>query len=458
MTTFSTLPLDPRLLPGLDALNLQTLTPIQQQALPALLEGRDLLGRAPTGSGKTVAFALALLSRIDLGLTRVQAVVLCPTRELADQVGKQIRKLAVGLPNLKLSLLYGGVALQPQIASLAQHDPHVVVGTPGRIQELLRKKHLHLRSVRTLVLDEADRMLDMGFEEAMREVVGRIPADRQTLLFSATFPDAIRAIADSLMREPVEVHVEGAASAPKIEEWFYEVTHGQRIEHLIALLRAHQPDACVVFCNTRQDVSDVATQLQAQGISALALHGDLEQRERDEVLVRFAQHSCRILVASDVAARGLDIVHLDMVANFELPTDAESYQHRIGRTARAGRDGVAINLVSPREMPRALALEKARGAAINWGRIPPPSTRQDPALPAPMTSLRIDAGKTDKLRPGDILGALTGSAGLPASVVGKIDIFPTRSYVAIARDSAGKALDRLRLGRIKGRNFRVRSL
>ena len=201
MTTFSTLPLDPRLLPGLDALNLQTLTPIQQQALPALLEGRDLLGRAPTGSGKTVAFALALLSRIDLGLTRVQAVVLCPTRELADQVGKQIRKLAVGLPNLKLSLLYGGVALQPQIASLAQHDPHVVVGTPGRIQELLRKKHLHLRSVRTLVLDEADRMLDMGFEEAMREVVGRIPADRQTLLFSATFPDAVRNAAPTRNRE-----------------------------------------------------------------------------------------------------------------------------------------------------------------------------------------------------------------------------------------------------------------
>lgn len=458
MTTFSTLPLDPRLLPGLDALNLQTLTPIQQQALPALLEGRDLLGQAPTGSGKTVAFALALLSRIDLGLTRVQAVVLCPTRELADQVGKQIRKLAVGLPNLKLSLLYGGVALQPQIASLAQHDPHVVVGTPGRIQELLRKKHLHLRSVRTLVLDEADRMLDMGFEESMREVVGRIPADRQTLLFSATFPEAIRAIADSLMREPVEVHVEAAATAPKIEEWFYEVTHDRRIECLIALLRAHQPDACVVFCNTRQDVSDVAAQLQAQGISALALHGDLEQRERDEVLVRFAQRSCRILVASDVAARGLDIAHLDMVANFELPTDAESYQHRIGRTARAGRDGVAINLVTPREMPRALALEKARGAAIHWGRMPPSSTRQDPTLPAPMTSLRIDAGKTDKLRPGDILGALTGSAGLPASAVGKIDIFPTRSYVAIARGSADKALERLHQGRIKGRNFRVRSL
>ena len=455
---FAALNLDPRLLPGLDTLNLRAMTAIQQQALPALLTGRDLMGEAPTGSGKTVAFALALLSRIDLGTARVQALVLCPTRELADQVGKQIRKLAVGLPNLKLSLLYGGVALGPQIGSLSQHDPHVVVGTPGRIQELLRKKHLHLAGVRTLVLDEADRMLDMGFEEAVREVVSKTPAGRQTLLFSATLPDSIRGMAGSMLRDPLEVRVEGAQTAPDIEEWFYEVELPRKPEALAALLLSEHPESCVVFCNTRQDVAALAEDLGGRGFSVLALHGEMEQRERDEVLVQFAHRSCRILVASDVAARGLDVERLAMVVNYELPTDAETYQHRIGRTARAGRTGRALNLVTPREMPRALALEKARGGALNWGRVPPAGAKLSNALAAEMVSLRIDAGKTDKLRPGDILGALTGEAGLPAKAVGKIDVFPTRSYVAIERSQAGQALKRLQEGRIKGRNFRVRKV
>jgi len=458
MTTFASLDLPAALLPGLDALNLQQMTAVQAQALPGLLAGRDVLAQAPTGSGKTVAFALALLRRIDLSLQRAQALVLCPTRELADQVGKQIRKLGIGLPNLKLSLLYGGVALRPQIASLEQHDPHIVVGTPGRIQELLRKKHLHLGGVRVLVLDEADRMLDMGFEEAIREIVGKLPSPRQSLLFSATFPESIRAIATGLLRAPLEVQVAGAADVPAIDERFYEVDLADKPSALAALLHAERPESCVVFCNTRQDVNARTAELQARGFSALALHGELEQRDRDEVLVQFANRSCRVLVASDVAARGLDVEGLAMVVNYELPTDGDGYRHRIGRTARAGRRGQALSLVTAREMPRALALEAATGKPLTWSRLPPAGSRLSNALGAAMISLRIDAGKTDKLRPGDILGALTGEAGLPAKAVGKIDVFPTRSYVAIEREHASRALERLQSGRIKGKNFRVRRI
>jgi len=457
MTSFSTLNLPPALLPGLDALGLTEMTAIQQQSLPDLLAGRDVLAQAPTGSGKTVAFALGVLSRIDLATSRVQAVVLCPTRELADQVGKQIRKLGTGLPNLKLSLLYGGVPLGPQIASLSQHDPHIVVGTPGRIQELLRKKHLHLAGARSLVLDEADRMLDMGFEEAIREIIGKLPTTRQNLLFSATFPEEIRVMASRLLRDPLEVRVQGETEAPVIEERFYEVDLARKPDALAAILQTERPESCVVFCNTRQDVNAVAANLATRGFSALALHGELEQRDRDEVLLQFANRSCRILLASDVAARGLDIEALAMVANYELPTDADTYRHRIGRTARAGRSGQAISLVSAREMPRALAMEKLRAAPLRWAAVPPAAQRGggNNSLTAAMATLRIDAGKTDKLRAGDILGALTGEAGLPGAAVGKIDIFPTRAYVAIAVEHAATALKRLQAGRIKGRNFRV---
>ncbi len=457
MNDFSTLPLDAALRPGLDAIGITTPTPIQAQSLPELLAGRDLLAVAPTGSGKTVAFALAALSRVDLSVQRVQALVLCPTRELADQVGKQMRKLAVGLPNLKLSLFYGGTALGPQIASLAQHDPHVVVGTPGRIQELIRKKHLHLGGVKVVVLDEADRMLDMGFLAAIEEILGKLPAKRQGILLSATLPAEISQLGAGLLRDPLELRIDGEASAPRIEERFYESALSAKPDALIALLHAAAPTSCVVFCNTRQDVAEVAETLRRRGVDALALHGDMEQRDREEVMVQFGNRSCRVLVASDVAARGIDIEGLDLVLNYELPTDADSYRHRIGRTARAGREGHAFSLVSPREMPRALALEKLAGGAMAWGRVPA-APRGDAGLSAGMRCLRIDAGKTDKLRPGDILGALTGDAGLPGDSVGRIDLFPTRSYVAVRRDQAGQALKRLQAGTIKGRKRRVRQL
>ena len=452
---FADLPLNPALFQGLDALGHVQMTPVQTQALPALIEGLDLIAQAPTGSGKTAAFGLGLLHRIDPTQIKLQALVLCPTRELADQVSKHIRKLATGIANLKLLTLTGGMPLAPQLASLA-HEPHVVVGTPGRVQELLRKRALDLRGVRVLVLDEADRMLDMGFEEQIREVIGKTPKDRQTLLFSATYPDAIRAIARNTMRDPVEVTVDAVADQAVIQQLFFEVEPTQKPAALAGLLLEHNPDSAVVFCNMRRDVDDVAASLSHLGFSALALHGDMEQRDRDEVLVRFANRSCNVLVASDVAARGLDIHELGAVVNYDLPTDPDGYVHRIGRTGRAGRSGLALTLCTPREMPRALQLEQVLGQGLSWKRPTLASLKGVKAPPAPMATLRIDAGRSDKLRPGDIVGAITGDAGLPVDAIGKIDVFATRAYVAIQRGQADKALARLQAGRIKGRNFRVR--
>ncbi|ALN81903.1 ATP-dependent RNA helicase DbpA [Lysobacter antibioticus] len=452
--TFDTLPLAPALLQGVAALGYTAMTPIQARALPAILDGRDLIAQAPTGSGKTAAFGLGLLHRLDPSAIKTQALVLCPTRELADQVGQQLRKLAFAIPNLKVSVLCGGMALGPQLASL-EHAPHVVVGTPGRLQELLRKKALKLDGVRTLVFDEADRMLDMGFEEPMREIVAKTPKTRQSLLFSATFPEAIRDLARGAMREPAEVTVEGEASALQIEQYFYEVEAAKKTPLLATLLLEYRPDSCVVFCNMRKDTEEVVGSLSHYGFTALALHGEMEQRDRDEVLVRFANRSCNVLVASDVAARGLDVEELAAVVNYDLPTDPDVYVHRIGRTGRAGRGGIALSLCGPRETGRAEQIQERQGAPLAWRRAVPLAGKAKNAPVAPMETLRIDAGKTDKLRPGDILGALTGDAGLKADAIGKINVYATRSYVAVARAQAGAALARLREGKIKGRKFRV---
>ena len=458
-TTFADLAFEPSLRAGLDALGYTTLTPIQAQSLPAILDRRDLIAQAPTGSGKTAAFGLGLLHHIDAGATRTQALVLCPTRELADQVGKQLRKLATGIANLKLSVLCGGIPLAPQLASLAQHAPQVVVGTPGRVLELVQKDALDLRGVRTLVLDEADRMLDMGFDEPIRALVKRTPKDRQTLLFSATFPESIRILAQAMLRDPLEVSVDGDAHAPRIETHFFEAEPARRAPQLAALLLQFRPESTVVFCNMRRDTEEVVGSLAHYGFTALALHGDMEQRDRDEVLVRFANRSCNVLVASDVAARGLDIDDIGAVVNYELPTDADTWLHRIGRTGRAGRDGLALSLVASSERNRAALIEQRQGMPLRFERIAPLDGKPRDVPQAAMVTLRIDAGRTDKLRPGDIVGALTGDAGgLAKDAIGKIDVFPTRSYVAVARGEAKHALEQLRAGRIKGRRFRVNAL
>ncbi|MEO5811299.1 MAG: ATP-dependent RNA helicase DbpA [Rhodanobacter sp.] len=463
MTAFSTLDLQPALLASLETLGYTTMTPVQAQSLPPMLAGRDVIAQAQTGSGKTAAFGLSLLQALDVEVTRLQALVLCPTRELADQVSKAIRKLAANIPNVKLLTLCGGMPLGPQLASLT-HDPHIVVGTPGRVQEHLKKGSLHGGAIKVLVLDEADRMLDMGFTEAIDDIIGRIAKHHQTLLFSATYPDGMQAVSARVQHDPVAVSVDPPAGQQlAIEQRFHEVEPAQKLDALTHLLgRAHVIDGdtsqALVFCNMRREVDAVAQELDHRGFSALALHGDMEQRDRDEVLVRFKNHSCTVLVATDVAARGLDIVGLPLVVCYDIAHDPETHTHRIGRTGRAGQSGLAITLCTPRERPKAANIEAMTGAPLPWHPLKVAASRGKTLHLAPMKTLVIDAGRRDKLRPGDILGALTGDAGLGAKDIGKIDVFATRAYVAISRTLANKALERLRAGKIKGRNFRVRAL
>ena len=430
------------------------MTEVQARSLPSILAARDVIAEAKTGSGKTAAFALGILARVNTQRAELGALVLCPTRELADQVSRELRKLARFIANIKVLTLCGGVSLRPHLASLA-HTPHVVVGTPGRLLELIERDALPLARLHTLVLDEADRMLDMGFADAIGAIIERLPRTRQTLLFSATLPEAILATSARHQRDPVSVRVASTEQAPDIEQRFIATGATQRSETLARLLATEQPESALVFVNTRLGVRALADDLTQRGFAVLAMHGDLDQREREEMLVRFANASSRVLIATDVAARGLDIVGLPLVVNFELASDAVTHVHRIGRTGRAGASGLAVSLVAPEERARAEAIAAHQGRVLQWHPEPP---RGAAALAASHTTLAIDAGRVQKLRAGDILGALTGDVGLPAAAVGRIDIYPTRSYVAIVRAEAGRALNALRQSGIKGRTLRVRML
>ena len=355
-TSFSTLGLDAALLANLESMDYQAMTPVQAQCLPAILQGDDLIAQAETGTGKTAVFGIGLLTRLNAHDYHVQAMVLCPTRELADQVSKEIRRLASYIPNIKLLTLCGGVPYGPQSGSLA-HGAHIIVGTPGRILKHLRKGSLKPDKLQTLVLDEADRMLDMGFYEDIAEIVAATPDHRQTLLFSATYPEAIKDISASMQNNPGRVSIEAAHTQDKIKQLFFEVADkGKRAAALVTLLGHYHPASCVIFCNTKLQCQAIADTLQEKGFSALALHGDLEQRDRDQVLLRFSNKSCAILVATDVAARGIDIKDLEAVINFELSHDPEVHIHRIGRTGRAGKSGLALSLYIAAESHRVNAI------------------------------------------------------------------------------------------------------
>lgn len=455
-TAFSSLPLTPEMLDNLESLGYQEMTPIQAQSLPLILAGKDIIAQAKTGSGKTAAFAIGLLARLEVKRFAIQALVLCPTRELADQVAKEVRRIARASHNVKVLTLCGGVSIGPQIGSL-EHGAHIIVGTPGRILDHLRKGSLKLDQVNQLVLDEADRMLDMGFAEAVDTVLAECNPQRQTLLFSATYPEEIQKISARYQQQPETIRVESVHSDVQIVQKFYELRESDSKTRAVQqLLAEFQPPSAIIFCNTKQQCHDLCSSLQDSGISALALHGDLEQKERDQVLVRFANKSCPILIATDVAARGIDIKDLDAVINVELAHDAEVHIHRIGRTGRAGETGLALTLVAPKELGRVNRLEDYVKTTIEME--PLPQAAQAYAQKPAMVTLCIDGGKKEKLRPGDILGALTKDAGLVSADIGKIDIFDFCAYVAVKQSIAKKALQHLQNGKLKGRKFRARQL
>lgn len=456
-TAFSSLTLHADLLSNLSTLGYAEMTPIQAQSLPDILAGKDVIAQGKTGSGKTAAFGLGLLQKLDVQHLCVQSLVLCPTRELADQVAKEIRRLARSIPNIKVLNLCGGVPFGPQAGSL-EYGAHLIVGTPGRVEDHLRRDTLKLNRLTVLVLDEADRMLDMGFQPALDAIIAQMPKKRQTLLFSATFPDTIKAIAKRIMTNPVVVQVASTHDSAAIEQHFYRIDDdAQRMTALRLLLLQHSPESTLVFCNTKKETQKVADTLVSHGFRALALHGDLEQRDRDQTMVQFTNRSISILVATDVAARGLDIDSLDAVINYHIPHEPETYIHRIGRTGRAGSKGMAFSLYRDNAY-RMTMLSDFIERTIENEALPPNSVLDKSPMQPPMATLQIGGGKKQKLRPGDILGALTGENGIAGKQVGKIQIFDNWAYVAISRDVVKVALHKLTEGKLKGRSFRVRQM
>lgn len=457
-TAFSSLKLHPALLKNVASLGYQAMTPIQAQSLPAILDGKDVIAQGQTGSGKTAAFTLGLLDKLDVKRFRIQSLVLCPTRELADQVANEIRKLARTIHNIKVLTLCGGMPFGPQVGSL-EHGAHIIVGTPGRVEDHLRRGTLKLDNLNMLVLDEADRMLDMGFQDALDAIIDNTPKQRQTLLFSATFPDKIESISKRIMLKPVMVQVASTHDDASIQQYLYQLDDDiDRFTALRRLLLQYRPESVVVFCNTKQETQSVADQLCEQGFSAVALHGDLEQRDRDQTLIRFANKSASILVATDVAARGLDIDALDAVINYHIAHDPEVHVHRIGRTGRAGGKGIACTLCNEKERYKVAQLEVYLDKSIELQPLPPASVLKSPTFKPPMATLQIDGGKKQKVRPGDILGALTGQNGIAGKQVGKINVYDSWAYVAVSRDVAKVALKKLSEGKLKGRSFRVRRI
>lgn len=454
---FDQLSLAPSTLANLDQLGYHTMTPIQAAALPLALAGHDVIAQAKTGSGKTAAFALALLSRLQTRRFDVQALVLCPTRELAEQVTQEIRRLARAEENVKVLTLCGGAAIRPQVASL-EHGAHVVVGTPGRILDHLERGSLVLATLNTLVLDEADRMLDMGFFDDIAAVAKQCPPQRQTLLFSATYPEGIAQLSARFLRQPKEVKLTETHAAGQIRQRFYEVADTDRLHAVGRLLNHFRPASTLAFCNTKQQCRDLVDVLTAEGLSALALHGDLEQRDRDQVLVRFANGSCSVLVATDVAARGLDIAGLEAVLNVDIAADAETHVHRVGRTGRADADGWAWSFASLDEMGRVGRIEQAQGIVSDWHPIDELKPAPGGPLQPPRITLQILGGRKEKIRAGDVLGALTKDAGFAAAQIGKINVNDFSTYVAVDRDIAHDALRKLNAGKVKGRSVKVRFL
>jgi ATP-independent RNA helicase DbpA len=458
---FESLELPAGLLEGLRTLELTQMLPVQAQALPAILAGRDVLVQSPTGSGKTIAFALGMLAKVEPRLD-VQALAICPTRELCEQVSGELRRLARRIPNLKVLSLYGGVPFAPQRNSLRQ-GAHIVVGTPGRLDEHVRKSSLSLTHVKVLVLDEADRMLDMGFEPQIERVVRHAPAARQTLLLSATYPDSIAGLCRKYQRDVTKIVVtappQGEALADGspggVEELFFDAPSAKRIGLLANWLDHERPPSALVFCNTRVECNDSSEELRRRGWVAASIHGEMAQRERQHVMRLFANGSCSVLTATDVAARGWDIAELPVVVNLGLSRDPTVHLHRAGRTGRVGRAGRVVSFVSEADDDALSALERRRGAAVVFERLPARGPAVKPPRPSHVTLL-LGAGKDKKLRPGDILGALTGEGGVAGDAVGSIVIDANTSYVAVAAASAERALAKLEADGIKGRRVKAR--
>lgn len=434
---------------NLNQLNYELMTPIQEASIPLLLEKRDIIAQAKTGSGKTAAFGIPTIDSIDTTSYNPQALILSPTRELADQVAKELRRLARYRENLKIITLCGGTPMAPQISSLSR-GAHIIIGTPGRLQDHLSRETIYLKEIKTVVLDEADRMLDMGFYDEIKKIISNLPRDRHSMLFSATYPANIEKLAKEILREPTMIEVDTIHQDHAIDELAFEVAYSNKNDALLSILKSYKPQKAIIFCNTKAQTIELSDFLYDKGFSTSDLQGDLDQRERNETLLKFANGSTRVLVATDVASRGLDVKDISLVINYDVPHKPDIYTHRIGRTARAGSDGIAITLLTHRDK------EKIQEFSTDIKYLPLSKLKVDKRykMEASFTTISIDGGKKSKLRPGDILGTLIKEIGIPVEHIGKIDIFEFYAYVAIDNKSASKAIEGLKRSKIKKRKFR----
>jgi len=446
--SFKDLPLPSDVLNNLTSLGYKNPTPIQEEAIPTILEGKDVIAKAKTGSGKTLAFALPLILKLDVDEHFPQALIIAPTRELCEQIAGECKKLARYKADVKIVTIYGGTSLTRQVASLDK-GADILVGTPGRLLDHFSRETIHLGQIKTLILDEADRMLDMGFADDILKIVSNLPKQRQSLLFSATYPDNIDKLSKIILKNPVEIKVESKEKAVAIEEHVYSVDDKDKA--LLATLQHYQPSLALVFCNTKVKTTEVSAMLKEKGFDVATLNGDLEQYERQEMLLQFANGSLPVLVATDLAARGLDIEAIDIVINYDTPMKTEDYTHRIGRTGRADKSGLAVSLCDEYGLSKLYEI-KPNLENKNIDTLKP---NKNFYMQGSVGTLCIDGGKKKKVRAGDILGTLCKDIGIENKHIGKINVYATHSYVAVDKSVIKKAFNGLKNGKIKGKNLRV---
>ena len=517
--TFEEMCLDTRIMRAIAEMGFEQPSPIQAQSIPIAVEGKDMIGQARTGTGKTASFGIPMLQRINPKDKNLQAIVLCPTRELAIQSANEIRKLAKFLHGIKVLPIYGGQEISKQIRSL-KGGVQIVIGTPGRVMDHLRRHTLKPQTVDIVVLDEADEMLNMGFREDIETILGQLPEERQTMLFSATMPKPILEIAKRYLHEPEIVKViQKELTVPKIEQYYYEVNPRKKNEVLSRLLDMYDPSLSLVFCNTKRKVDELVADLKGRGYFAEGLHGDMKQSQRDRVMNGFRNGRTDILVATDVAARGIDVDDVEAVFNYDVPQDDEYYVHRIGRTGRAGREGTAFTLVVGKEIYKlkdiqrycktkirrqpipsvndvaAIKVEKLleqageliatdglgrmmdlleeyldgsdysateMAAALLAMQLGETSTQTlpkeefgDTGAEPGMVRMFMNIGKKDRVRIGDILGAVAGESGMEGALVGTIDMYDNFSFVEVPQEYAAAVLEAMNHSKIKGRRVNM---
>jgi len=446
MATFNTIPNLPKALS--DTLLTQqftTMTMVQERSIPLILEGKDLLVQSKTGSGKTLAFALPSLMMTNLERNTPQTLIITPTRELAEQVAIQIQTLAASLPNFKTVTLYGGVPLRNQANSL-EKGAHLLIGTPGRLLDHLSKETLDLGSIERIVLDEADRMLEMGFYDDVLNIVSKAKNTKQRLLFSATFPDKIKTLAQTLLHTPEVISVTPEHQDGQIESSV--ITTNNKPKTLQQVINVYRPNSLLVFCNTKADTIALAQELKRGGHAVTTIHGNLEQEARQEAIIKFSNGSSPVLVATDVASRGIDIDNVELVVNYDLPFDKEVYTHRIGRTGRAGSTGKAISFYTSGSTKTAYILKEAKRLELDNTQ-----NSRNFKIISHYQTIALNGGKKQKLRKGDILGTFCKEMGLKPEQIGAMTLMANRTYIAIDKRVLEKVLKMLKSTRIKKRKY-----